>query len=115
MYKRQPSDDFFFRFLYIRPHNVEGYIDQAGIGYVLPGTLSLEFESRSLLPMANFVSKVLSNGEERPFIVDGSYSFTISYVEPVLAGDRLSIEVDFSTGQRILANITLVQPRVLWV
>ncbi len=111
----KPSDEFFIRFIYVRPHNLEGYVDQVGMGYLRPGTMTLSFESRSLLPMSAFVSKVVSQGEERPFIVEGSYSFTITYVEPIVASSKISVEVDFSTGQRVLANITVSQPRVLWV
>lgn len=110
-----PSDDFLVKFIYVRPHNLEGCLDQVGMGYLLPGVMKLHFESRSLLPMSTFVSKVVSRGCERPFTVEGSYSFTITYAEQILASDRIPIEVEFRTGQRVSANVAVPQPDIIWV
>ena len=112
-----PEDEYLVRFLYLRPRNLEGYLDNVGIGYLTPSLVTLNFDSLSLIPMSFFVSSVSSNGQHRSFEVSGSYSFSITFVEPLLipSSGLFNVTVAFSTGQVIKAEIKVAQEGIIWI
>lgn len=112
-----PEDEFYVRFLFIRPKNLEGYIDQIGVGRLLPSLVTLDFTSYWIVPMSYLVQEVESNGQPRPYEVSHGYSFSITYLEPVLipSNGLFNVSVYFLTGQRISASIEVSQRTIIWV
>lgn len=112
-----PEDEFYVRFLFIKARNLEGYIDQIGMGRLLPSLVTLDFTSYWIIPMSYLIQGVESNGQARPYEVSQGYTFTITYLEPVLipSNGLFNVTVYFLTGQRVLVSVEVSQRSVVWV
>ena len=116
-----PEDDFQAFGLAIFPVNVKVLIDDFGYSLVTPAEITFKLRSNSVTSMSSFLTNMKINNIESDYELseDSEGPFNTFLVKsiiprPLIKGEQHSIELTFSTGQKIEHTIT-VEKSPYWI